>query len=671
MLNVKINNLTFLVHNTLSVLEVCQYVGVHIPRFCYNENLSIAGNCRMCLVEVEKSPKPVVSCALPVSNNLTIYTDSPLVKKARENMLETLLLNHPLDCPICDQGGECDLQDQVKIFGGDYSRFTFNKRGVEDKPYGSFIKTIMTRCIHCTRCVRFSDEITGVASFGTFNRGMNTEIGPYTKDLFNSEISGNIIDLCPVGALTSKPYAFRARPWELKINETIDCTDGFGAPIIINSKESDVVRVQPKIDNEIQNCFISDKIRFSYDSLKKNRIKSVYERLDFQETTKKYAFKVISWEDFFTVLNNILITKKKLNFLINFLDINTIHLLKRFKIYFNKLTLSSFTKNLSNLGLFTFSDSNSVKNIENSNYRICLLISVNLQIESTIINTKLRIKFKKKYIDVLSFGSSFSNKGQKIIVNTSCENLSNLIEAQNSRFNNIIRNPNTLIIFGNSMETRFSNIDQIILFFKQIVPTCIIIKNELKIDSNGLKFLNIDSFNTKRIVNTDFFFCLNVEDNIFSRKILFKKSYHWFHPYGSVLAAKALNILPVSFFFEEKNLYLNLEKNFINSYQIYETLKDSLSIKDFLIGFTRWYCLFNNNNFINLMKSSYYLQFAYSNLSLSKNIGIFENFNFQRVIKMTLKPLIKDFYLDSFYTKNSSFLVERSRELRKTFNNFS
>jgi len=232
----------------LSVLEACKYAGIHIPRFCYHEKLSIAGNCRMCLVEIDKVPKPVASCAMPIINNMSIYTDSPLVKKSRENILETILLNHPLDCPICDQGGECDLQDQAKTFGGDFSRFYVDKRGVEDKYCGPLIKTIMTRCIHCTRCVRFCIDVIGLDSLGTLNRGNNTEIGTYVSKVFESEISGNVIDLCPVGALTSKPYAFKARSWELRSAESIDLLDGFGSNIYINSKEGAVIRITPKIN---------------------------------------------------------------------------------------------------------------------------------------------------------------------------------------------------------------------------------------------------------------------------------------------------------------------------------------------------------------------------------------------------------------------------------------
>jgi NADH dehydrogenase (ubiquinone) Fe-S protein 1 len=287
MLKIKINNLEFLVKPHISVLEACKFLGIDIPRFCYHETLSVAGNCRMCLVEVEKSPKPVASCALPVSNNMQLYVDTPLVKKARENVLETLLLNHPLDCPICDQGGECDLQDQAKLFGGDYSRFFGGKRGVEDKECGPLIKTIMTRCIHCTRCVRFGSEIAGVDFLGTLNRGGSTEIGGYIQDIFNSEISANVIDLCPVGALTSKPYAFKARPWEIRSHESIDLTDSTGSNIYVNFKESEIIRILPKNNSEINKNLISNKARFSYDSVKIQRLQKIFYKNELNNKFEK------------------------------------------------------------------------------------------------------------------------------------------------------------------------------------------------------------------------------------------------------------------------------------------------------------------------------------------------------------------------------------------------
>src|SRR5690554_4111697 len=276
MINLFINNQKVVVPRGASILEACKQVGLDIPRFCYHENLSVAGNCRMCLVEIEKSPKPVAACAMPVANNMMVFTETPLVKKARENVLETLLLNHPLDCPICDQGGECDLQDQTKIFGSDYSRMYYKKRTVVDKYCGPLIKTIMTRCIHCTRCVRYATEVAGIDTLGTLKRGTDTEIGAYIDRIFQTEIAGNVIDLCPVGALTSKPYAFVARPWELRKFPTIDTLDCTGSNIIVELKESEVVRILPRYSANINFEWITDKIRFSYDSLKRSRLNSSF-----------------------------------------------------------------------------------------------------------------------------------------------------------------------------------------------------------------------------------------------------------------------------------------------------------------------------------------------------------------------------------------------------------
>jgi NADH dehydrogenase (ubiquinone) Fe-S protein 1 len=223
MITIYINNIKTKVNKNSTVLQACNTLKIEIPKFCFQENLQIAGNCRMCLVEIENSPKPVASCAMPVMPNMKIFTDTPLVQKARESVLEFLLINHPLDCPICDQASECDLQDQTMIFGSDRSRFFFKKRGVEDKYCGPFIKTIMTRCIHCTRCVRFANEICGIDNLGTTGRGNKTEINFYYPNVFNSEFSGNLIDLCPVGALTSKPFTFKARSWELKKKRRCRC----------------------------------------------------------------------------------------------------------------------------------------------------------------------------------------------------------------------------------------------------------------------------------------------------------------------------------------------------------------------------------------------------------------------------------------------------------------
>ena len=256
----------------MTVLQACEQAGVDVPRFCYHQRLSIAGNCRMCLVEVEKSPKPVASCAMPVMPNMNIKTTTPLVKKAREGVMEFLLINHPLDCPICDQGGECELQDQSLIYGSDRSRFTEYKRAVEDKELGPLVKTVMSRCIHCTRCVRFATEVAGVQDLGVTGRGNMAEIGTYVSKLLTSELSGNVIDLCPVGALTSKPFAFTARAWELKFAESVDVTDGLGSNIRVDTRGTEVMRVVPRLHESVNEEWISDKARFSYDGLKRQRL---------------------------------------------------------------------------------------------------------------------------------------------------------------------------------------------------------------------------------------------------------------------------------------------------------------------------------------------------------------------------------------------------------------
>ncbi|GFT33628.1 NADH-ubiquinone oxidoreductase 75 kDa subunit, mitochondrial [Nephila pilipes] len=275
-LEVYIDDKLVLVDPGTTVLQAAAMVGVEIPRFCYHERLSIAGNCRMCLVEVEKSPKPVAACAMPVMNGWRVKTNSDMTRKAREGVMEFLLINHPLDCPICDQGGECDLQDESMAFGSDRSRFQdiyyTGKRAVEDKNIGPLVKTIMTRCIHCTRCVRFGSEVAGVDDLGTTGRGSDMQIGTYVEKVLESELSGNIIDLCPVGALTSKPYAFTARPWETRKTESVDVLDALGSNIIVSTRTGEVMRILPRLNEEVNEEWISDKTRFAYDGLKAQRL---------------------------------------------------------------------------------------------------------------------------------------------------------------------------------------------------------------------------------------------------------------------------------------------------------------------------------------------------------------------------------------------------------------
>ncbi|MDG1286832.1 MAG: NADH-quinone oxidoreductase subunit NuoG [Rickettsiales bacterium] len=279
-----------------TVIQACEQAGVEIPRFCYHDRLKIAGNCRMCLVEVSPGPpKPAASCALPVSEGMTVKTDTPMVKKAREGVMEFLLINHPLDCPICDQGGECDLQDQARNYGTGFSRYAEHKRAVETKDMGPLIKTHMTRCIHCTRCVRFADDVAGVPELGAVGRGEHMEITTEGK-AFASELSGNVIDLCPVGALTSRPYAFVARPWELKKTESIDVHDAMGSNVRIDVRGNNVMRVLPRLNEEVNEEWLGDKSRYACDGLRRQRLDTPYLRVQGK-------LQPVSWDEAFAAIS--------------------------------------------------------------------------------------------------------------------------------------------------------------------------------------------------------------------------------------------------------------------------------------------------------------------------------------------------------------------------------
>jgi NADH-quinone oxidoreductase subunit G len=305
MANIKVDGKEIEVPDHYTLLQACEEAGAEVPRFCFHERLSIAGNCRMCLVEVKGGPpKPAASCAMgvrdlrpgPNGEAPEVYTNTPMVKKAREGVMEFLLINHPLDCPICDQGGECDLQDQAMAFGMDNSRFHENKRAVEDKYIGPLVKTIMNRCIHCTRCVRFTTEVAGISELGLIGRGEDAEITTYLEHAMTSELQGNVIDLCPVGALTSRPYAFQARPWELGKTESIDVMDACGSAIRVDTRGREVMRIMPRVNESINEEWISDKTRFVWDGLRTQRVDRPYVKVDgrLQPASWPQAFAVIA-----------------------------------------------------------------------------------------------------------------------------------------------------------------------------------------------------------------------------------------------------------------------------------------------------------------------------------------------------------------------------------------
>jgi len=403
MLKLKVNNIDTEVEEGLTVLQACEQAGVEIPRFCYHEKLSIAGNCRMCLVEIEKSPKPIASCAMPATDGMNIKTNTPFVEKARKGVMEFLLANHPLDCPVCDQGGECDLQDQSMFYGIDKSRYKENKRAVPEKNMGPLIKTQMTRCIHCTRCIRFATEVAGVPELGAIGRGENMEITTYLERSMESELSANVIDLCPVGALTSKPYVFEARPWELKKTETIDVMDAVGSNIRVDTYGWEVKRILPRINEDINEEWISDKTRYACDGLLNQRLDTPFIKY------KNGKFDKASWKEVYNIIKEKIKSTestKICGFTGDLINMETLYI---FKEFFNK---SLNSKNLESRTNHVYLNpekrenylfNSSINGIEESDF--IFLIGTNPRFEATILNSRIRKSYLKNKTEIISLNN--------------------------------------------------------------------------------------------------------------------------------------------------------------------------------------------------------------------------------------------------------------------------
>ena len=670
MINIKINNLEFLVKDNISVLEACKYVGITIPRFCYHETLSIAGNCRMCLVEIEKTPKPVSSCTLPVSNDMQIYVDTPLVKKARENVIETLLLNHPLDCPICDQGGECDLQDQTKLFGSDYSRFFFNKRGVEDKYCGPLIKTIMTRCIHCTRCVRFGSEIAGIDYLGTLNRGTSTEIGGYVSKMFNSEISGNVIDLCPVGALTSMPYAFKARPWELRSNESIDLTDSTGSNIYVNFKESEVLRILPKNNHEINENLISDKARFAYDSIKNQRLQRL-----FKKSIETNQFNSINWSTFLENIKILTENKNKVIILINDeLDLKSVQILKKIVNSYPNIIIKSISNKNSFKNNYLSWSKNKILDIKKSS-KTCFLVSTNIRLEGAILNTKIRNKILYELFDVVCLGQKFNSSFPINFLNLNLNKFLSIFEAKTKTSKLFISEKNPLICVGENINKRFIGNYSIFSIIKKIIPTAIILEIKKSANSCGVELLGIQYFNKNDLNNVNAVFAINLEDNIIIRKVLYNiNNILWFNTHGSKIATIAKYIIPTTNGFETEEIFVNLEERAQKTLKTLSGINDARDVKSIV---TTFYSKVKNTGedktltFLNEIIDHPAKFKNLKNILSTKNlfnINYFKDYNY--VSKYPFKSSLEDFYRSNKFTKNSITMSKCSQLVKKNSNNF-
>jgi len=576
MLKIKVNEIDIEVEKGLTVLQACEQAGVEIPRFCYHEKLSIAGNCRMCLVEIEKSTKPVASCAMPVTDGMNIKTNTSMVEKARKGVMEFLLANHPLDCPVCDQGGECDLQDQSMFYGIDKSRYKENKREVPEKYMGPLIKTQMTRCIHCTRCIRFATEVAGVTELGAIGRGEEMQITTYLEKSMESELSGNVIDLCPVGALTSKPYIFEARPWELKKTETIDVMDAVGSHIRVDTYGWEVKRVLPKINEDINEEWISDKTRYACDGIKNQRLDTPY-------VNKEGKFKKISWNLAYKIIVEKIketLPEKIAGITGDLTNMETLFIVKEFfqktiKSRYLDSRIENFYVNTDSRENYIFNSS--INKIEESD--LIILVGTNPRYEATMLNAKIRKSYLKNKTNIFSLGDVGDlTYPYKTLMNTTDE-LKNIFENK-SELSEIIKNSSKpIIIIGQSVLKQKSG-KYIFEEFKKYLflnnkinkewnSLNILSNNASTVGSYDLGVLNLDNENNQvleKIKKNEFeILFLFGQDNLkFNKK---KEFIIYIGSHGDNGAEIADIILPGATYTEQDGYFTNLEGKMQKAYK--------------------------------------------------------------------------------------------------------
>lgn len=554
----KVNDFQYTINNKLTLIQACLKNKVDIPRFCFHEKLSIAGNCRMCLVEDLKQVKPLASCAINVSNSMNIYTNTLKVKKARESVLEFLLANHPLDCPICDQGGECDLQDQSVVFGSDRGRFYEFKRSVEDKDCGPLIKTIMNRCIHCTRCVRFSNEVAGVNILGVTGRGSKMEIGFYIENLMRSELSGNVIDLCPVGALTSKPFAFTSRPWELKSYNSIDVLDSLHSNIRVDIRGTKIMRILPRVNSELNEDWITDKIRFSYDSFRRQRLYDPMVKISG-------SFLKIGWKKAMLFIKKFFCNFLGFNhssfiplrgYIGDYLDLETIYTFKKFLL----LNGSNFFLPSSSYNDLTalYSFNTPLTRLDEGDF--CILLDVNLRVELPIVNSRIKQLVSKKMLPVfvLGFYSNF-NYFVKHISNSS-KTLLHVLEGSHwlsAKISKKFSSKPIFLIGDSSSLLKGSLIVPLFNFTNVICDNW----NGLNIISNDSSYLSTKEFNlssshsqNSHLLNFPINFVLNYDKSVLVDSSAFQ-IYQGHH--GDTNAINSNLIFPSTSFIEKNSFYSN------------------------------------------------------------------------------------------------------------------
>ena len=671
---INIDNKEYEFENGMTVMQACEQAGTEIPRFCYHEKLSIAGNCRMCLVEMEKAPKPIASCAMPASDGMVIKTNTDIVKKARKGVMEFLLINHPLDCPICDQGGECDLQDQAMYYGFDKTRYEENKRAVQNKNMGPLVKTIMTRCIHCTRCVRFSTEVAGVDDIGLLGRGENAEITTYLEKTIESELSGNVIDLCPVGALTSKPYAFKSRPWELTKTETYDVFDGLGSSIRIDTRGKKVLRALPRINEEINEEWISDKSRFAIDGLSRQRLDNAYCKTNGM-------LKKSSWDNAFLHIKNQLIDRDEKNTVFlsgKFTDVETIFSAKKFSESLNsfyydcRFDNAQFIKNSNE----SFKFNSTIQEVENAD--AILLIGTNPRWEAAVLNARIR----KAYIDN---NCKIGLIGPKLDLTYNYQHLSesldylNELSNNNSDFNKVLdKAKNPLIIvgtssinsnFGTSILETSAMLAKKIQKNKDINPLNILHQDISRVGALEINFYNkyFDndySLQLKKHIDKNkpvvFLMGLDeIETSLLNNAYVVYLGHH-----GDKAASIADVILPTPAYTEKASTYMNIEGRVIQTNKCHNPLgeaREEWKIFRVLSDLINQKLKFNNLSELRKEITKNYDQFSYLNeLNPKKEITCAKN---NKIKNIKIKYNIENFYMNDSISRSSETMALCTKDI--------
>ena len=662
MLKLKVNDIEVEVEEGLTVLQACEKAGAEIPRFCYHEKLSIAGNCRMCLVEMEKSPKPIASCAMPAADGMVIKTNTPRIEKSRKGVMEFLLANHPLDCPVCDQGGECDLQDQSMFYGIDKSRFKENKRAVPDKNMGPLIKTQMTRCIHCTRCVRFATEIAGVPELGAIGRGEDMQITTYLEQSVQSELSGNVIDLCPVGALTSKPYVFEARPWELKKTETIDVMDAVGSNIRVDTYDWEVKRILPIINEDINEEWISDKTRYACDGL-------LNQRLDTPYIKYNNKFEKASWNEVYKIIKSKIenTDKEKIcGFVGDLTNMETSFIFKEFferTINNKKYDFRPTKRFLDNSKRDNYLFNSQINGIEKAD--LIFLIGTNPRFEATMLNARIRKAYINNNVKIISLNDVGELTYDYHSLDGKTQTIKDIVDNKHKISTEIIDSKNPMIIMGesflklNSANYLFNSFKEFLVNNKKFTEDWKPL-NVLSVDASTVGNIDLDVIDQSNTILDDLnknkfeiIFLLGQDNLNFKKKDEF---IIYLGSHGDKGAEISDLILPGAAFTEQSGHYTNLEgkiqKSYKASYPPGNAKEDWQIINDIAE-------MLNNRKLFNDKDELESSMFNYLKIKLEqKNSNTIYKKNDYSFTNELLKVDFKDYYFSNVIARSSKTMLE-------------